>query len=77
MSAMITSVCNVKHQVLDWCGAVPLITFNEGGWAYCAGGGASDHVWTVIEPITVEELRLRTLLRHEREPIHHLPARSR
>jgi hypothetical protein len=35
----------------------PLVTTIDGRWAYCLGGGETDHDWRRIEPTALEKLR--------------------
>jgi hypothetical protein len=46
-TAFIERFCDA-HRERDPNG--PRVTTIDGVWGYCAGHGASDHVWRVIEP---------------------------
>lgn len=59
MAALISWVCRADHPVQERSEYVPMITVNEGRWAYCLRGGDSEHKWDAIEPTAVESLRFR------------------
>lgn len=57
MAALISWVCRSDHPVQERSEYVPMITVNEGNWAFCLRGGDSEHKWDAIEPAAVESLR--------------------
>ncbi len=57
MAALISWVCRADHPVQERSEYVPMITVNEGRWAFCVRGGDSKHRWDPIEPSAVETLR--------------------
>jgi hypothetical protein len=59
-TALIERVCDA-HQDRDLQG--PLVTTVEGVWAFCAGFGASDHVWRTVEPVTRQNLEADLMTR--------------
>jgi hypothetical protein len=64
-TALIERVCDA-HRDRDPQG--PLVTTIEGVWAYCAGFGAADHDWRVVEPVTRQRLEA-DLLAHEADAL--------
>jgi hypothetical protein len=59
-TALIERVCDA-HRDRDPEG--PLVTTVDGVWAFCAGFGASDHNWRVIEPVTRQRLEAELMTR--------------
>ena len=59
-TALIERVCDA-HRDRDPGG--PLVTTVEGVWAFCAGFGASDHPWRVVEPVTRQRLEADLMTR--------------
>src|SRR2546423_1295158 len=60
LGVLIEYVCDA-HARPDPIG--PLVTRHDGGWAYCAGYGASEHLWRRVAPLPRELLeRLSTPL---------------
>ena len=57
MAALISWVCRADHPVQEGGEYVPMVTLNEGNWAFCVRGGDSEHKWDAIEPAAVESLR--------------------
>jgi hypothetical protein len=59
-TALIERVCDA-HQDRDPEG--PLVTTVDSVWAFCAGNGASDHNWHVVEPVTRQNLEADLMTR--------------
>jgi len=59
-TALIERVCDA-HRDRDPGG--PLVTTVGGVWAFCAGFGASDHNWRVVEPVTRQRLEADLMTR--------------
>jgi len=59
-TALIERVCDA-HRDRDPQG--PLVTTVDGVWAFCAGFGASDHSWRVVEPVTRQRLEADLMTR--------------
>ena len=59
VAAVISWVCRADHPVQERSEYVPMITVNEGRWAFCVRGGDGEHKWDPIEPTAVESLRFR------------------
>lgn len=59
MAALISWVCRADHPAQERSEYVPMITVNEGNWAFCLRGGDSEHKWDAIDPAPVESLRFR------------------
>ena len=53
MAAMIEFVCTALHDRRD----EPLVTLEQGSWAYCSWGAGTGHQWTHIDPTAIETLR--------------------
>ncbi len=51
MTTLIRHVCLTHPRRGD---LRPIITFVEGGWAYCEGHGSPPHEWAEIEPTRAE-----------------------
>ena len=57
MAALISWVCRASHPALDRIEYVPMVTVNEGAWAFCLQGGDGQHDWVSIVPCPIERLR--------------------
>lgn len=57
MGALISWVCKADHQVQERSEYAPVLTVNQGAWAFCQRGGAGTHSWHTVEPTPIERLR--------------------
>jgi hypothetical protein len=69
-ASLVHFVCWVKHPDLHVRGRPVLVDqlqIHDKKWAYCAGGGKSDHLWEAIDPLSLVDVQLHDRWRRERE----------
>ena len=57
MSAPISWVCKADHPLHEQKAYPPVLTINEGAWAFCPQGANDEHRWYFVEPTAIERLR--------------------
>ena len=59
MTHLIELVCRKDHGASERQDFSPVLTVYERKWGWCVNSGDSNHVWDAVEPLSLDELRLR------------------